>query len=167
VKLQIRYRDAEGVRHHWTHGFLSHANTERLENYSVAPAGTWVDFEVDLTDPENRLKPDPQLRGTDPYLPALHTLERVTVVGCGWSFAGLADDLSLVASTAVPPAPRLEGTSALPDLAAAVASTDLWLARFANEALRVLSGVDFGDVPDDEAGRATLSQAWLDWIRNG
>jgi hypothetical protein len=160
VKLQIRYRDANDAGHVWTHGFLAGSNSCFLENYSEAPSGTWVDFEVDLTDANNRLKPDPARRSPDPSLPPIHTVKFFDLIGCGWSFEGHGDNVSLRTGS---PLFLLQGTDAVPGLIDAVGDWDPWLARFANEALRVLTDQDFGDVPLDLAGRTSLEEAWQAW----
>jgi hypothetical protein len=162
AKIQVRYRDADGAVHVWTHGFLAGPNSQRLQNYSISPAGVWSEFEVDLCDEQNRLKPDPARRTPEASLPPIHTITRVEFLGCGWSFEGMGDDLSLQRGGAQEPL-LLQGLSLVPDLADLVESANLWSARFANEALRVLTGEDFGEVPGDMEGRSSLAASWEAW----
>lgn len=95
VKLVVKYIGVDDAVHSWTHGFLSHANTERLQNYTVSPLGVWTSFEVDLAAADSLLKPDPLARNPVPRLPAMRVVRQVQLLGNGWSFEGWVDDVSL------------------------------------------------------------------------
>lgn len=90
VLVRLTFTDAAGQPFEWSLGFLStHDGTTQLQNYTIVPAGQWVQYETDVFAPDMWLNP----RGVPLSAPARIT--GMIIGGSGWDFSGAAAFITL------------------------------------------------------------------------
>lgn len=90
VLVRLLFADAAGQPFEWSLGFLiTHDGSTQLRNYTIVPAGQWVQYETDVFAPAQWLDP----RGAP--LPAPARLTGLVVGGSGWDFSGAAAFITL------------------------------------------------------------------------